>query len=347
MTSLTGRLTSGLGKAAGFTQIDWVRRQLIDMAGIDPYPGTVNLQLESAAARVSWQKWRDLPGQRMDPDAAAFCSAICYPARLDGRVPAAVIVPEVQGYPEDKVELVAALNVRTHLGLQQEDLVEVTRCSPIPGRAVLFDIDGTLVDSVGAYLEVARLAAAPHGLTVTEVQIRHSLATGGNFWNSVVPQAHPDRDRLMKTMSTRAMQAWPDVLREHGRVFPGLAQTLDVLAAMGMRLAIVSGARPEVLDLLREDDVLDRFESIVLGADVSRRKPDPEGILKGLKALNVEPGSAIYVGDTPVDITASRAAGTKVIGVLTGAGDSASLSSHGPDRLAPTHAKLPGMMEFE
>lgn len=78
----------------------------------------------------------------------------------------------------------------------------------------------------------------------------------------------------------------------------------------------------------------------MLGADVSRRKPDPEGILKCLAELGVAPDAAIYVGDTPVDIQASRAAGVRAVCVLTGAGDSALLSSHWPDRLVSSHARL-------
>ena len=55
MTVIQGQLVRGLGKAADFTQIDWVRRQLIEHAGIDPYPGTVNLALGDKANRTRWR----------------------------------------------------------------------------------------------------------------------------------------------------------------------------------------------------------------------------------------------------------------------------------------------------
>ena len=345
MTVIEGRLVRGLGQAADFTRIDWVRRHLIDLAGIDPHPGTVNLVLGDAANRNRWQRWRDAPGHAMAPADAAFCSARCYPVRIDGRLPAAVVLPEVAGYPEDKVELVAALPVRGHLSLEEGARVRVELCRPLLAKAVLFDLDGTLVDSVGAYLEVARVAAQAYGLEVTESHVRHALATGSNFWKGVVPADRRDGDAVMKELSAHAGREWPRVLREHGKVFQGLAKTLDAMQRMGIRLGIVSGARPEVLELLREDDVLDRFDSIVLGADVSRRKPDPEGILKCLKALGVAPESAVYVGDTPVDIQASRAAGTHAVGVLSGAGDSAMLSLHGPDRIVSSHARLADILE--
>jgi len=345
MTLIQGRLVRGLGKAADFTQIDWVRRQLIEYAGIDPHPGTVNLALGDNANRSRWRNWRDLPGHVMVPADAAFCSARCYPARIAGRIPAAVVLPDIAVYPEDKLELVAALPVRQHLSLDENALLTVELCRPFAVTAVLFDLDGTLIDSVGAYLEVARIAAQPHGLEVTERHVRHALATGSNFWKDVVPQDRNDTDAIMKALSAHARREWPRVLREHGKAFEGIARTLDAIRRLGIRLGIVSGARPEVLELLRKGGVLDRFDAIVLGADVSRRKPDPEGIVKCLRELGVAPDAAIYVGDTPVDIQASRAAGVRAVAVLSGAGDSAMLSAHWPDRLLSSHARLTEIVE--
>ena len=340
MTVIEGQLVRGLGQASGFTRIDWVRRQLVELAGIDPHPGTVNLVLGDEVNRSRWRSWREAPGHAMAPADAGFCSARCYPVRIDGCVPAAIVLPEVDGYPEDKVELVAALSVREHLTLEEGARVRVELCQPLRAKAVLFDLDGTLVDSMDAYLEVARIAARIHGLEVSAAHVRHSLATGTNFWKGVVPADRHDGDAVMKELSAHAGREWPRVLREHGRIFDGLAGTLDAIGRLGIRLGIVSGARPEVLELLRGDGILDRFDAIVLGGDVSRRKPDPEGILKCLQELDVAPEAAVYVGDTPLDIQASRAAGARAVGVLTGAADSAMLSMHNPDRLVCSHARL-------
>ena len=345
MSVIEGRLVRGLGEGASFTQIDWVRRQLIEIAGIDPYPGTVNLVLEDDASLAAWGDWRELPGATIEPGDPAFCRARCYPARIAGRVPAAVILPELAQYPKEKFELVAALPVREHLSLAEGDRVAVQLCRPIAARAVLFDIDGTMVDSLRAFLEVARAAAEPHGLEVTERQVRQSLVTGSGFWSGVVPRDHADPDAITKALAAHAAREWPRILREHARVFEGLAQTLDTLKELGMLLGIVSGARGEVLELLREQGLLDRFAAVVLASDVTRRKPDPQGILLCLQRLGVAPQAAIYVGDTPLDIQASRAAGVHSVGVLTGAGDSALLSSHWPDRLLASHAGLSGIIE--
>jgi len=79
----------------------------------------------------------------------------------------------------------------------------------------------------------------------------------------------------------------------------------------------------------------------VTGKDVTRRKPAPEGLLKCATALRIAPHEAVYVGDTPLDVQASRAAGMASVGVLSGAGDSALLSATGPDWIVHSHTGLP------
>ncbi len=340
MTTIAGRLVRGLGQAADFTQIDWVRQELIALTGIDPHPGTVNIKLEGERDLALWQRWRELPGQALRAAAPGFCNARCYPVRIAGKIPAAVILPDVPGYPPDKLELVAALPLRGHLALEEGARVDVELCLPRSAQAILFDIDGTLVDSARAYLEVARVAARPHGLEVTEQHVRHCLASGSNFWKDVVPAERPDHQAIMKSMASHAKNVWPQVLREHGVVFAGVAETLAALKQRGFILGIVSGAHATVLDLLRDKGVLELFDTIVLGVDVAKPKPDPEGIAKCLDHLGIAPASTIYVGDTPIDIQASRAAGVYSVGVLTGAGSSASMSAQAPDRLIGSLAAL-------
>ena len=344
LSVIEGKLVQGLGLAGGLTQIDWVRRRLIDLVGIDPHPGTLNLALHDEENLARWRSWCSLPGEILEPENPDFCRARCYPVRIEGWLPAAVLLPEAADYPADKMELVAALPIREHLRLGDDARIRVDLCQPLAARAVLFDIDGTLVDSIGAYHEVARIAAEPHGFEVTREYVHLCMATGLNFWKGMIPQERQDGAALAKEMSARAAREWPRVLRESGTVFEGVAQTLDALRSRGIRLGIVSGARPEVMELLGAQGILDRFDTVILGADVSNGKPDPEGICTALSRMDVPPESALYVGDTPIDIQASRAAGVGAVSVLTGAGGSALLSAHGPDRLISSHARLPAIV---
>lgn len=337
---IEGRVVRGKGEAAGFTALDWVRSQLIERLGIDPYPGTLNLRLETTTSRALRDSLLSEPGIGIDPPDPSFCRARCYPMRLQG-LPAAAVVPEVAGYPSDTLELVAAVGMRDALELAEGASIAAEVVAPLAVRAVIFDVDGTMLDSLPAFYEVARLAAEPHGYAVTLEQVRLALATNQSFWSDVVPAHLPNRHELMRSMARAAGQEWSRVVREFGRLHDGLEATLATLAARGLKLGIVTGARADVIELLRDHQVADRFEVIVTAGDVATRKPDPEGIRLCLERLGVAPAEAVYVGDAPIDIEASHAAGVSSIGVLTGAGDSASLTHCRPHRLMGSIAGVP------
>jgi CTP-dependent riboflavin kinase len=134
---LTGTLRRGLGEATGFTALDWVRRAFRDRLGIDPHPGTVNLALESAAARAAWAAVKRRPPVVVRPPDPAFCDAHCYRARILGpagaAIAAAIVIPQVAGYPPDQVELIASVGVRDALGLSDGDPVTVAVDGAVDG----------------------------------------------------------------------------------------------------------------------------------------------------------------------------------------------------------------------
>ncbi|MBI3154107.1 MAG: CTP-dependent riboflavin kinase [Burkholderiales bacterium] len=128
-----GVVGAGLGEGARFTAIDWVGAALRRATGFDPWPGTLNLRLDEAAQRA-WQRAQRIhAGIAIDP-APGFCPARCHLLWLAGRVRAAAVVPEVDGYPADKLEIVAPVALREALGLQDGDRlrVRVDRSSPPP-----------------------------------------------------------------------------------------------------------------------------------------------------------------------------------------------------------------------
>jgi CTP-dependent riboflavin kinase len=120
--TLAGRLCSGLGEGASFTSLDWVEHQLRDKLGFRPYPGTVNLSL----AGHDWDMARDAmlaaAGLAIDPP-PGFCAAKCFAVLIDDSIEGAAILPEVEGYPADKLEIVAPIAVRRELRLNDGDRV--------------------------------------------------------------------------------------------------------------------------------------------------------------------------------------------------------------------------------
>lgn len=124
--SLEGRLVSGLGEAAGFTQTGWARGAFISLVGVDPWPGTVNLELDEART-AEWVGLRTDDRYRISlpaPD-PAWCDAWLYPIHIAGGPEGAVVLPEVADYPPEKIEFISPVAVRQTLGLSEGDIVRI------------------------------------------------------------------------------------------------------------------------------------------------------------------------------------------------------------------------------
>lgn len=125
MTALQGLATSGLGEAAGFMGLPWVRDGIRRLTGFEPYPGTFNVRLVDPAMVATWRRLRRGPGLRLEPPTKDQCGARLFPAMVEPDVAAAVIVPDVTRYGDDVIELVAALHVRRALELRDGDPVTI------------------------------------------------------------------------------------------------------------------------------------------------------------------------------------------------------------------------------
>lgn len=120
--ALVGVVLSGRREAAGFLSVPWVAEQLREKAGIDPYPGTLNLRLTGDDSRAAWLRVRaSTPGIRLSSPDPAFCDAVCYRVRLEGQVEGVIVLPGVDGYPDDVLEVVAPVRLRDRFCLSDGD----------------------------------------------------------------------------------------------------------------------------------------------------------------------------------------------------------------------------------
>ena len=125
--TLLGRLATGIGQGKHFTQLDWARAQFMEKLGIDPYPGTVNVIVDDPDAMPVWVRLKRTAGVRIvNPnDGPHDCDARCYKVSIEGRIDAAIVLPEVDGYPPAQVELIAQVGVRDALGIEDGDAVRL------------------------------------------------------------------------------------------------------------------------------------------------------------------------------------------------------------------------------
>ena len=122
---IRGRIVEGLREAGNFTQIPWVKRQFIEKLSIDPYPGTLNLEIVDPESLQAFRKLKASKGFEITPEDSSFCSAQCYPVLINGQLKGAIVFPLVKDYPENKMELIASEKIKEALFLNTGDLLEV------------------------------------------------------------------------------------------------------------------------------------------------------------------------------------------------------------------------------
>lgn len=180
--------------------------------------------------------------------------------------------------------------------------------------AILWDLDGVLVDSREAHLEAWRALCDETGRPFERAYFERTFGLRnediiGGYWTGA---AKGERRRLEERKEELFRQ------RAAGRIrsLPGAIELVRDAARRGLRQALVSSTPPENIALaLREIGLEDAFEAVVSGDDVTRGKPDPEGYLLAARRLGVDPPRCVVVEDAPAGVEAGRRAGARTLGV--------------------------------
>ena len=209
--------------------------------------------------------------------------------------------------------------------------------------AVLFDIDGTLVDSNYLHVESWGHAFATLGVPVDQWRIHRCIGM--------------DSDRLLEAMlgdrlgelGARAKDLHSEYYRELAdrlRPFDGARQLLSTLAARGVVVVLATSAPEDELAVLRRVmEVDDHVAHMTSSADVGTAKPEPDLIEVALEKAGAEADDAILVGDTIYDVIAASRAGVRTIGLLSGGVSAAELLGAGAVAVYDDAAALLGELE--
>jgi phosphoglycolate phosphatase len=206
---------------------------------------------------------------------------------------------------------------------------------------VLFDFDGTLIDSYPAITASVNHVRALHGLApLTEAEVRPYVGRGPAL---LLADTVGRGDSAANVSAYRAHH--PTVYISGSRLLPGAAEALAALHGRGYRLGLCSNKPVAFSRALLAHFGLAGFLDVVLGPeDVARPKPAPDMLVAALQRLGLSAAQALYVGDMVVDIDTGRAAHVRVWVVATGSDEPDTLDKAGPERRLRDLHELPELL---
>lgn len=186
-------------------------------------------------------------------------------------------------------------------------------------KAVIFDIDGTLVDSVDDHAEAWQRAFAKFGKEIPFEKIRMQIGKGGDellpvFWSK------EELERIEEPLSNYRTELYQKEYLPRVKGFPKVRELFEQLLAHGKQLALASSAKGEELETYKKKARIDDLVDIETSSDdAEKSKPHPDIFEAALEKLGRPPaGDCIVVGDTPYDIDAAAKAGMRTIAVRCG-----------------------------
>jgi len=205
-------------------------------------------------------------------------------------------------------------------------------------RAVLFDLDGTLVDSYNALAEAVNHARRTHGLhELSAARVKEFVGDG---MERLLQRAF-ERTDVPRSVHDAFVARYDEVCCSESRVLADVEATLERLTKLEVKMAVCTNKptffSKKILDFLD----LSRHFAAVVGPDLAgARKPEPRHLLFTLDSVDCDPREALFVGDMPVDVRAARNSGMDVAVVATGSSTHEQLAAAEPDHFLERFSDL-------
>ena len=212
---------------------------------------------------------------------------------------------------------------------------------------VMFDLDGTLVDSMDCYYAVFLDAFGQMGLPVVDkADLLALMGRGRNILDLLIPEDWADRETTTERCRKLFRELWEERSLTAISLHPEAEATLRHLQERGMAIGLATAARGKwIRPVLERHRVDGCFQAIVTAAEVQARKPAPDLLLECLRRLEGSAERSVYVGDSPIDIIAAKSAGVRSIGVLCGASSRAVLDEVGAELILEHVGQLPAVLK--
>jgi phosphoglycolate phosphatase len=212
------------------------------------------------------------------------------------------------------------------------------------GLTIVFDLDGTLIDTAPDLIDTLNLVFAREGLPPVDYDTARNLIGGGA--KAMIARGIEAEGRTLEPAKLERMFAdfiahYSDHIADRSRPFPGLIDALDELTARGCGFAVCTNKLERLsLLLLKQLALAGRFKAICGQDTFGVQKPDPEILRSTIAAAGGDIRRAVMIGDSLTDIRTARATGVPVIAVDFGYSERP-VSEFGPDRVISHFSQLP------
>jgi phosphoglycolate phosphatase len=216
-----------------------------------------------------------------------------------------------------------------------------------PFAAVIFDLDGTLLDTLEDIAFTLNTILEAHGFPAHSLDACRFLV--GHGMQELVRRALPEGvhdDAIVAELLVEMQDLYAKSWNIHTKPYEGIDRLLDALTEKGIKKAILSN-KPDRFTKLCAESLLSRwqFDAVLGHHDGIAHKPDPEGALLVAQMLSERPSSILYAGDSGIDMQTARAAGMYPVGVLWGFRPEGELRASGAACLAETPDDMIGMLD--
>jgi len=217
----------------------------------------------------------------------------------------------------------------------------------MPYSAVIFDLDGTLLDTLADIAESGNRVLGSHGLRTFEVDDYRQWVGQGlrRLLERVIPPGD-EQEPLIETCIREFREVYSREWNVRTRPYPGVLELLGLLTSRGVRMAVLSNKPHEFARRCVEHYFADTpFEAVLGEGNGIPPKPDPTGARRIIDRIGLAPEEFVYLGDTPTDMTTAVAAGVLPVGVTWGFRPREELQSAGAMHLIERPGELVGVLE--
>lgn len=185
-------------------------------------------------------------------------------------------------------------------------------------KAIIFDMDGVLVDSEPIIYEAARRMFGEHRVTVSKEDFKPFVGAGENKYLGGVAEKY-EIQLDIEEVKARTYEIYEEIAKGRLEALLGVHDFISKARAKGLKLAIASSADRVKIDINLREIALppETFDAIISGLDVVNKKPDPEIFLTAAKKLCIAPSDCLVVEDAVNGVAAAKAAGMRCLGLTT------------------------------